>query len=206
VSVSGEVSTADGTAPPDLKLLQIEINRHGHLDFTGLPICKTGQIQPASNGRALAACGSSLVGQGRFLGTITLPGSDPYPIDGRLLVFNSKKGSHPVLLGHIYSARPFATSFVIPFEVSKRRHGDYGTTLTANVAKALGGKRHLTKIEMTLSRRYFYKGTRHSYVSAGCPAPKGFNSVQFPLARTTFKFEGGTMFKPVLTRTCAVRG
>ena len=36
----------------------------------------------------------------------------------------------------------FATSFVITFEIKSNRHGTYGTTLTANLTKALGNKRN----------------------------------------------------------------
>jgi hypothetical protein len=79
---------------------EIEINRHGSIDYQGLPVCRISQIQPASNERALAACRSSLVGQGRFFGTITLPGSAPYPIEGKLLVFNGLFETAPVVSRH----------------------------------------------------------------------------------------------------------
>jgi hypothetical protein len=206
VSVSGQISTTDESTPPQLQKLEIEINRHGRLDATGLPTCPRGQILNASNGRALAACRSSLVGQGKFFGTINLPGSAPYPIEGRLLVFNGKEGGRQVLLGHIYSPHPFATSFVITFEIATKAHGTYGTTLSANLAKALGNKRSLTGIEMTLSRRYSYRGASRSYVSASCPAPKGFSKVVFPLARTAFSFAEGQTLRTTLNRTCGVRG
>lgn len=206
VSVGGKVSTADESQPPPLKQLTIEINRHGHLDYQGLPICTLNDIQPASNGRALAACGAALVGEGKFLGTITLPGSAPYPIEGKLLVFNGKEHGHQVLLGHIYSPHPFATSFVMTFQITNHRHGTYGTTLSADLTKALGKKRNLTGIEMSLSRRYSYRGASHSYLSASCPAPKGFKSAPFPLARTSFAFTDATKLTTTVTSECRVRG
>ena len=64
----------------------------------------------------------------------------------------------------------------------------------------------LTGLEMTLSRRYRYKGRRHSFISSGCPAPRGFPGAVFPLARTSFSFEGGTKLSSVFTSTCKVRG
>ena len=93
-----------------------------------------------------------------------------------------------------------------PSRSQGNRHGTYGTTLTANLTKALGNKRNLTGIEMTLSRRYSYNGKPRSYVSAGCPAPKGFPGVTFPLARTSFSFAGGMKLTSTLTRDCKVRG
>jgi hypothetical protein len=59
---------------------------------------------------------------------------------------------------------------------------------------------------MRLSRRYSYRGRRHSVLSAGCPAPEGFPGAVFTLARTTFGFAGGTKLVSALTRECRVRG
>jgi hypothetical protein len=206
VSVGGHITTTDESIPPQLKKLTIQINRHGHIDPTGLPPCSRGKILNASNGRALAACRASLVGRGKYFGAITLPGSAPYPIEGRLLVFNGTEHGHPVLLGHIFSPQPFATSFVITFDITNNGHGTYGTTMTADLTKALGNKRSLTGIEMTLSRKYSYRGASRSYVSAGCPAPKGIHLVGFPLARTSFSFVDGRTLTTTLNRTCKVRG
>ena len=64
----------------------------------------------------------------------------------------------------------------------------------------------LTGLKMTLSRRYSYKGRSHSYISSGCPAPRGFPGAVFPLARTSFAFDGGTKLTSVFTSTCKVRG
>lgn len=206
VTVGGQISTTDETEPPQLRKMTIEINRHGRIESAGLPTCKANSIRTASNGRALATCGKALVGEGKFNGTIALPGSAPYPFEGKLLVFNSSEHGHPVLLAHIYSPHPFATSFVIAFAISQKRKGTYGTVLTADLRKALGTKKNLTGIEMTLSRRYSYKGKRRSYVSAGCPAPKGFSSATYSLARTSFGFADGRKLGVVLPRTCGARG
>lgn len=207
VSVSGKVSTTDGSAPPQLRTMQIDVNRHGRFDTVGLPVCRYNEIQPASDNRALAACRSALVGEGHFAGTIALPGSaEPFPMAGRLLLFNGRQHGRPVLFGHIYSPKPFASSFVMVFEMRIAAHGTYGTTLTANLAKALGAKRNLESIEMTLSRRYRYRGATQSYISAGCPAPKGVPSVPFPLARTTFSFTDGKKLTEVLEESCRAKG
>lgn len=205
VSLASHVTTTDETQPPQLRRLKIEINRHGRLDLAGLPICKVSRIQPASNTRALAACRASLVGRGRFFGTVTLPGASPYPISGRLLVFNGAEGRRPVLLGHIFTLRPFPISFVMTFQIRTRPHGQFGTALSANLRKALGARRNLTGIVMTLSRRFRSGGRSHSFLSAGCPAPRGFPSAVFPLARASFAFAGGRKLVQTLTSNCWAR-
>lgn len=206
VSVGGKFSTTDETLPPQLKSMRIELNRHGRLETTGLPECKIRQIHPASTRRALKACRPALVGRGSFEVEVVLAGQEPYPTKGRLLVFNGKHKGKPALLGQIYSAKPFTTSFVIPFVISKRRRGKYGLVLTSKVPKALTSWGHITGLTLNLKRRYGFRGRQRSVVSAGCPAPKGFPGALFPLARTTFSFVGGKKVTAGLTRSCKVRG
>jgi hypothetical protein len=205
VSVAGRIATTDGSTPPQLQTLRIEINRHGQLDYAGLPVCPYERIQPASSARALAACRSSLVGQGHFQASVTIAGQEPYAATGRLLVFNGRLHGHSALLGQIYAPRPFANSFVIVFAVHHLAHGSFGTALVATLPSALGGWGHVTGIEMKLGRRFFAHGASHSYISAGCPAPSGFTGASFPLARASFGFAGGLRLAPTLVRSCAVR-
>lgn len=206
VSVGGEIATTDQSLPPQLRSLRIELNRHGRLDYAGLPTCEYAKIQPGSSSHALAGCRPSLVGKGSFSADITLAGQEPYPTQGKLLVFNSIRGGKPVLYGHIYAPRPFATSFVIVFKVTQLRKGTYGIVLNAPLPSAMRAWGRLTGLEMTLSRRYSYEGKSHSYISSGCPAPKGFPGAVFPLARTSFAFAGGQQLASVLSSTCKVRG
>lgn len=206
VSVGGKIATTDGTTAPQLRRLRIELNRHGRLDTRGLPGCRARQIHPGSTKRALRACRSALVGRGSFSVDVVLRGQEPYPTKGTLLVFNGagKKG-RPALLGQIFAPRPFATSFVIPFRIAKLRRGRYGIALTASLPEALGSWGHVTGLNLRLARRYRHRGQRRSFISAGCPAPKGFPGALFSLARTTFSFAGGRKLRTTLTRSCRVR-
>jgi len=208
VTVDWQIATTDGSPPPKLKTLGIEINKEGRFDYAGLPTCPYAKIQPATTQRALANCRSALVGRGSFSANIALKGqeAESYDTSGKLLVFNGEDKGKPVLFAQIYSAHPFATSFVIVFTVKDLHHGAYGTALEATLPKALRSWGNLTGIEMKLSRRYGFKGTRHSYISAGCPAPKGFGLASFRLARTAFSFTGGTKLSSTVVGSCRGRG
>jgi DNA-binding beta-propeller fold protein YncE len=205
ISLDGQISTTDGAELPQLRQLRIEFNRGGRLEDRGLPVCPLQQIKIASSARALSACRSSLVGTGSFEANIVLRGQEPYPTTGRLLVFNGRKGGREVLFGHIYSSEPFATSFVITFKIAHRAKGTFGTVFTASLPEALGDWGYVTAIEMKLSRSYRAGGERRSFLSAGCPAPKGFPGAIFTLARTSFSFAGGRTLSSSLTRDCKVR-
>ena len=67
-----------------------------------------------------------------------------------------------------------------------------GTVLTAVLPESSSsGGGYVSGLSLTLSKVFSYKGHRSSYVSAGCPAPKGISRVSFPFARVKLSFVGG---------------
>jgi DNA-binding beta-propeller fold protein YncE len=204
-SVSSRLTTTDGSTPPPLKALRIELNRHGRLETTGLPECRPDQIQPASTARALAACRGALVGRGSLSLDVVLGGQEPYPTTGQLLLFYGRHRGRPALLGQIYAPHPFANSFVIPFRIQREGKGRFGTALSAAFPPAFTSWGHITGLRMQLSRRYGFRGTRRSFLSAGCPVPRGTSLAVFPVARVSFVFAGGTTISQTPTGSCQVR-
>jgi hypothetical protein len=81
-------------------------------------------------------------------------------------------------------------------------YGAYGTMLMVTLSRTLRAWGNLTGISMTLSRRFSFHGKRRSYLSAGCPAPKGVSIVSFPFARASFGFDGGQTVTSTLVRSC----
>jgi hypothetical protein len=95
VSVGTRITTADGASPPQLRSISIAVNRHGHFEPDGLPLCNLRDVQPATNANALAACRPSLVGHGTFSAKVLLPQSSPFPSVGKILAFNGVIGCRP---------------------------------------------------------------------------------------------------------------
>jgi len=202
VSIGSRLSTTDQSVPPPLRALRIDLNRQGTMDTEGLPVCRVSQIQPASTDRALKACRPTLVGSGSFSVDVVLGGNESYETTGRLLVFNGQDDGRPALLGQIYSARPFANSFVIPFHVRKLPRGTYGLELSATLPSRFTSWGHITALRLRLARQYRYRGSRHSFISAGCPAPAGVSRAPFALARVSFAFAHGKTLSERLISTC----
>lgn len=204
VSFAGAIGAKSPEGPPQLTELSIAINRHGRLDTRGLPRCRLGHISPSTTREAIAACRSSLIGEGSFSANVKLPEQSPFPSKGKVLAFNGRLRGHPAVFAHIYGTHPVPTSIVLPFSI-KTTKGTYGTVLTAEFPRVTGDWGYVTGLSMTLKRQFTAGGRTHSYLSAGCPAPAGFRRVVFPLARTSFTFAGGLTLKSTLTRTCRVR-
>jgi hypothetical protein len=207
ISFGGTISATEAAGTPKLTKLTIALNRHGRLDTHGLPRCPSGQIDPSTNREALAACGSSLVGEGSFASKVKIPEQSPFPSKGKVLAFNGRLHGRPAILAHIYGVRPVPISYVLPFTVSRNGAGTYGTLLEASFPQVTGEWGYVTGIAMNLHRSIFTGGKTRGYLNAGCPAPSGVTRAAFPLARATFVFDGGlTIAPPPMVRSCTVKG
>ena len=204
VAVGGTMESIDGSLPPQLRRITIGINRNGLIDSTGLPVCEMHQIQPATTRNALQTCGPSIVGEGHFSAKILLPEQSPFPSEGKIFAFNGTYKGQPAILAHVYGTEPAPTSVTLPFQILRSK-GTFGTTLTASLPRVTNKWGYVTGLEMTLQRRYSYRGKRRSFISAACPAPAGFPGAVFPLARASYDFAGEQPISSTLVRTCKVR-
>jgi hypothetical protein len=205
VSVSAKIKTTDRLPPPQLQRIELAINRYGRLDQQGLPACRFRQLQPATTAEARASCPGGVIGHGKFEAAVALPEQSPYPSDGAILAFNGRLHGRPVIFAHIYGTQPLPTSFTLPFEVRRRRSGTYGLSLVADLPPVAADWGYVSGFSLTLRRRFRYHGEQHSYLTAGCPAPKGFPGATFAFAKASFGFEGGRRMHTTLTRSCGVR-
>lgn len=205
IFIAGHVGTTDGSTPPQLRRLDVLLNRHGVLDTAGLPRCRLQQLSPSTYEQALQRCGGALVGSGHFWASIVLPDQPSYKTTGKLLVFNGLEQGRPAVFAHIYTSIPFPASFVVPFSIRRVDRGPYGTLFSAALPKALGDWGFVDRIKMTIGRTVRRQGRTHSYINAGCPALEGARSAVFSLARADFRFAGGREVSLAIPRPCGVR-
>ncbi|HEX5526669.1 MAG TPA: hypothetical protein VFX44_05665 [Solirubrobacterales bacterium] len=204
VRVEGTIKTLSGARPPALRFISIAINRGGEIDTRGLPRCRRSQIQSVSSQQALAVCGKALVGEGRYVGAVSLPEQSAFPLQGRVLAFNAIDHGQRAILAHVYGSHPVPNSRILVFHIH-RSHGTFGTILTAALPSRLNKFGYLKKISLNLQRHFFYRGHRYSYLTAACAAPAGLNIAAFPFVRVSMTFSDGRKLASTLTRTCRVR-
>lgn len=204
VSVRGAVQPLPGAPSPALREFTISINRHARLSLRGLPTCSRGQVRGSSTSQALARCRDALVGSGSFTAHIDVPEQAPFPAAGRLLVFNSRYHGHRALLGHVFGSEPVPTAIAMYFLLRHESKGPYGLTLTAALPDVGEEWGYVKSFEVSLGRRYRFHGRDRSLLAAGCPAPAGFSSAPFTLARGVFNLTDGSTRSRVLTGVCHV--
>ena len=200
----GSASTPEGARLPQLRRLTVEVNRHGKLNTTGLPRCRMRELRSTTPAQAPSACGNALLGGGRYSGHIAIPGQKPIPSRGRLLAFNSTRQGRQVILLHAYATVPAPISRVVTVNVTHLRHGPFGTSLSARLPRIAAGWSYVTSFSLSLGRIYADRGRLQSVVTAGCPAPAGFNVGIFTAARGTLYIAGGQSFTRVLRGACQV--
>ena len=203
VRVEGRISTTDGSHPPPLRRLQIELNRAGTISDEGLPACTAALLQATSSATALERCRPALVGGGSFQATLAT--GAPTPAGGEVLVFNGQRGSRTELLLHFFVKAPIQTTLVLPLLVHRRSQGQFGTVMATRIPRLAGGLGSITSLKLRIGRTYGFRGQRRGYVSAACAAPAGFPGATFPFARGNFVFGGGRVIHATLARSCHVR-
>lgn len=204
VRVDGTVKTLSGERPPALRFISIAINRGGRIDTRGLPVCRRSQIEALSSAQALDACGKALVGTGRYTGAVAFPEQSAFPLQGKILAFNTVIDGGRAILAHVYGEDPFPNSRILVFHI-RETQGTFGTILTAALPSSINRQGYLKRIVLNLRREFVYRGRSRSYLSAACAAPAGFTAAVFPFVRVSMTFADGRKLASTLIRTCRVR-
>jgi hypothetical protein len=205
VRVGGDIESASGDTDhlPQLQVIEVAINRQGRLFDLGLPVCSVRAIQPATEANARRSCGDAIVGSGHVIVQARIPAQRPFLVRARVLAFNGpRRNGHKAIFVQAYARTP-PGAFVLTFRVSRRK-GVYGTVLTTTLSRGARNWAYLTHFDLTLRRIFDYHGRRRSFVSAACAAPRGFDSVLFPFAKATYRFDTGQELTLSETARCRV--
>jgi hypothetical protein len=201
VHLRGEILTEDGSPLPRVDEVRLELAGPGRLSTHGLPKCPGIRLATASNHQAMHRCGDALVGSGSFEAGVYIPGQGPFTLHGRLLAFNGRaKGGRPAVWMHIFSRDP-PISLAVPFVIEPGQ-GAFKTALVASLPEWIGPYPHLASFDLTLSRRFEYRGKARSYASASCPVPQPFTAGFLAFAQVTYSFEDERQLGVESVRSC----
>ncbi len=196
---SGKASTKSGELPPIVDTLEIEFDRHGHVETKGLEVCTSSKLQSTTVPQARKACPEAIVGKGHGKAIVKFPEQKPIPVSSPITIFNGpKKHGNPTVLAHAYLNHPVVTTFIVPVEIEKIHKGIYGYRTHGRIPKIAGGAGVPIEGELTIGKKWTYKGKKHSYIAARCETGR----LQ---ARGQFTFKDGTFLSGTFLRPCQVR-
>lgn len=167
----GEFGTRDGSHPPALRSLDVDVDRTIAVDAVGLPVCRANQLAARSTGVAERACREAIVGSGEAEVEVAFPEQAPFSATGPIVAFNGGvRGATTTVLLHAYVDVPAPTAIVARATVTRIREGRFGLRISARVPRIAGGSGSVTRFELKVGRRYSHRGRSKSFLTAGCPS------------------------------------
>lgn len=172
----GKITTSDGTHPPAFREAVVDIDKDVKVNVKGYPVCKAGQLEARDTKAAKAACGNTILGEGKAEAEIAFPEQKPIKVPSPLLVFNGgEKGGKVTLLIHTFITVPAPTAIVTTVTVSRKGTGLHSV---AKIPVIAGGSGSALNFSFKLGKTYSYKGKKVGYLEAKCP--DGVFEVSFP--------------------------
>src|SRR5215218_8372464 len=168
--IDAEIGTVDGTHPPAVKNLDIDFDRSIRIDAVGLPSCREDQLVARSTADAKRACPDAIVGSGEGVVEVAFPEQRPIVAKGPIFLFNGGVHAGTTLLYvHTYVDVPAPTAVIATVKITRIDRGHYGIHTVTQVPPITGGAGSVIRFKLSIGRRFTYKGSKKSYLTASCP-------------------------------------
>jgi hypothetical protein len=196
----GKIGTTDGSLPPILKTLTLWFDKHGAVVTKGLPYCTKGKLAATTTATARRVCAGSIVGEGSGTAVIAFPEQRPFKASSPITLFNGPPhNGNPTVLAHAYLSVPAPTTYIVPVEIQKVSDGPFGFRTEAQIPKIAGGAGIPLEGNLTIGKKWTYKGKRLSYANASCPSGK----LQ---AKVEVEFTDETKLSGIILKPCKGSG
>lgn len=192
----GRIGNTEGGLPPILKTLIVWYDKHGAVVTKGLPYCTKGKLTATTSATARKVCAGSIVGEGHGTALIAFPEQRPFKASSPITIFNAAPhNGNPTVLAHAYLSVPAPTTYIVPVEIQKVNAGPYGFRTEAVIPQIAGGAGIPLEGELTIGKKWTFKGQKLSYANASCPNGK----LQ---AKVETGFTDGTKLNGIIFKHC----
>jgi hypothetical protein len=155
--------------PPALKSLTFEFDKHGRINFKGVPTCTAAKLEGATPSQARIRCAGALIGTGVGKARVELPGKEPLTMTSPISIFNAPpQGGEPTMIAHAWETVPSPQALLTEFSVEKINHGRYGYRTEITLPPIAGGDGVATLAEASFGRTFKRGGHEVGYVEAEC--------------------------------------
>lgn len=206
-TVFGKIETSDGSHPPALREVVVDIDKDAKINAKGYPICKAGQLEAQNTAGAKRACGKAEIGNGIAHAEIAFPEQKPIIVASPITVFNGgQKGGKALLLIHTFITVPVPAAIVTQVTVQKKGKGLH---TVARVPVIAGGSGSAIDFRFTAGKTFSYKGRKVGYGEAKCPDGRLIARAQRILFKNEAKVSGfpsQTILKGTFIVPCTPKG
>jgi hypothetical protein len=163
------INTVSGDQPPALKSLTFEFDKHGKLNFKGVPTCTVAKLEGTTPSEARKRCAGALLGTGTGKARVAMPGKAPFTISSPISIFNAPpEGGRATMIAHAYETVPSPQALLVPFSIEKVSHGRYGYRTEVQLPPIAGGDGAAILAETKFGRTYTRGGHKVGYAEAEC--------------------------------------
>lgn len=163
------IKSVNGDQPLVLKTLSFEFDKHGKLNFKGVPTCTMSELEGTTPGEARKRCAGALLGTGIGKARVEMPGKAPFTISSPISIFNAPpEGGRPTMIAHAYETVPSPQALLTEFSIERIHHGRYGYRTEIEVPPIAGGFGAAILAEASFGRTYTHHGHKVGYVEAEC--------------------------------------
>jgi hypothetical protein len=192
------IKAVDGSQPQALKTLIFEFDKHGKLNFKGVPTCTAAKLEGTTPDEARKRCAGALVGTGTGKARVEMDGKPAFTISSPISIFNAPpEGGHPALIAHAYETVPSPQALIVPVTVEKINHGRYGYRAEVQLPQIAGGAGAAILSETSFGRTFKKHGKEVGYAEAECAG--GRLQVYGVL-----KFDDGSHLASLLSSPCHI--
>jgi hypothetical protein len=194
MEVHGTVKAPEGSRPPFLKELTLDLDRHLSVDGKGLAVCPRG---PVDSPPPPERCRSAFLGKGAIAAEIEFPeAAEPIVVHAGLFAFNQGiRDGRAKILFYAHFGAPVNGAMITTAKVAKARTGRYGSEWTLPFPKIAGGFGWIKAFRLEIGRNFARRGKSRSYLLGRCP--DGHLD-----AGATATFVDGTIIKSKFVRAC----
>jgi hypothetical protein len=163
----GKIGTSDGSHPPALREIELDVDKDVRLNAKGYPACRASGRERRDPGAMMAACRAAVLGKGGARVEVAFPEQEPILVKSPLTVFNGgeSRGKAKLLIQIIVTV-PVPTAVVTEVTIIRRATGVHTVSKVPTIA---GGNGSLIDFKFKLGKTFSYKGKSVGYFEAKCP-------------------------------------
>jgi hypothetical protein len=168
LTISTSIEAAEGSMPPAPSKLVVELDKDAAIDLKGFPACKGGG-RDVRTGQIPQACRDKVVGTGTITVWVRFPETAAIPARAKVYVLKAGEAAgRTSLYAMSYLTAPITTEVRMPIRLDQLHQGRYGTKATISVPRIANGYGVMTSLNLTIDRRFTYKGKRTSIATMKC--------------------------------------
>jgi len=141
----------DGSRPPALEELRVQLDSRLRLDLDGIPRCLPPAVQ-VSPPFDWDSCKKAEVATGPIQFEVGLPEQEPVELSGAATAYNGRRGAMTI---RALLPNPIDGEILIPVKLSRADGGVYGVALTASFPKLANGAGSLVYLGLRFRRGIF---------------------------------------------------